>query len=120
MSDALDLERKATEMAVAAARFAAAERKVHSAAKKVRPPGPRGGVRRGACSLGARAALENRSERERRGRRLARLEPGRKRGIGGPGRGRAALLSKCAVALSAQGPALPPPPPLLLVAGRRH
>ncbi|KAI8469622.1 MAG: glycoside hydrolase superfamily [Monoraphidium minutum] len=34
MSDALDLERKATEMAVAAARFVASERKVQSAVKK--------------------------------------------------------------------------------------
>jgi hypothetical protein len=38
MSDALDLERTATEVAVAAARFAAAERKVQ-AAQKVRTPG---------------------------------------------------------------------------------
>jgi hypothetical protein len=37
MSDALDLERTATEVAVAAARFAAAERRMASAASKVRP-----------------------------------------------------------------------------------
>jgi hypothetical protein len=34
VSDALDLERTATEVAVAAARFAAAERRVHSATGK--------------------------------------------------------------------------------------
>ncbi len=41
MSDALDLELKATEVAVAASKFAAAEREVQSAAKKV---GRGGGV----------------------------------------------------------------------------
>lgn len=46
MSDALDLERTATEVAVAAAKFAAAERKVQSAAKKV------GGLRGKACTGG--------------------------------------------------------------------
>ena len=40
MSDALDLERTATEVAVAAARFAAAERAVQAA--KVRGDSPRG------------------------------------------------------------------------------
>lgn len=57
MSDALDLERTATEVAVAAARFAAAERRVQAAVAKVRRTGGRLGLRRAYQPAGAPARV---------------------------------------------------------------